>query len=163
MKQIFDALAAKISKERIQKYTEEIHRLEGDESYDNYKRSTDCCLELMRESGFEQVERHALAADGETTWFDCIMPQAWDTCGQSTLTIINPDIPEEKRLLADSFENQFAINPWSAPTRRADLTVLSSTGIPRKRIPPPLPGNLFISTVTLRFSTNIFLTGEQQV
>lgn len=121
MKQIFDALAAKISKERIQKYTEEIHRLEGDESYDNYKRSTDCCLELMRESGFEQVERHALAADGETTWFDCIMPQAWDTCGQSTLTIINPDIPEEKRLLADSFENQFAINPWSAPTPEGGL------------------------------------------
>ena len=121
MKQIFDALAGKISKERIQKYTEEIHRLEGDESYDNYKRSTDCCLELMRESGFEQVERHALAADGETTWFDCIMPQAWNTCGQSTLTIINPDIPEEKRLLADSFENQFAINPWSAPTPEGGL------------------------------------------
>ena len=149
MKQIFDALAAKISKERIQKYTEEIHRLEGDESYDNYKRSTDCCLELMRESGFEQVERHALAADGETTWFD--LPSSIrifrrkNVCWLTPLKISLPSIPGAHR------------------PRRADLTVLLSTGIPRKRIPPPLPGNLFISTVTLRFSTNIFLTGEQQV
>lgn len=116
MKNIFTALAEKISRERIRLAASEIHLLEGDESYQNFRKSTDYCLKLMQEAGFEQVERIPLPADGETVYFDCIMPQAWDTCGRSFLTLTDPAVPPEKRLLADTLESAFDINVWSAPT-----------------------------------------------
>ncbi len=61
---LFELLSQTVSKSGIQKNTEELNRLEGNESNSNFKASTDFLLKVMQESGFEQVERIPLPADG---------------------------------------------------------------------------------------------------
>ena len=94
---IFSLLARTVSAERIQKNTEELHRLEGNESYDNLIGSTDFALRMMKESGFEKVERIPLAADGKTACFDCIMPMAWKTTGRSFLRLEDDSMTMEEK------------------------------------------------------------------
>ena len=113
---LFSDFKALISSERIQYYTREINRLEGNESYCNYRASTDLFLQLMKESGFEEISRYSLPADGKTTYFDCTMPQAWETTGRSFLRLDLPGIPENERIIADSDESQFVPGVWSGPT-----------------------------------------------
>ena len=84
---LFALLGDTISKERIRRNTEELHRLEGNESNSNFKASTDFALKMMKESGFQQTERIVLPADGKTRYFDCIMPLAWDSCGRSFIRL----------------------------------------------------------------------------
>jgi len=113
---LFALLHQTVSKERIKRHAEEIHRLEGDESFCNYKKSTDYCLELLKDAGFEQVERISLPADGKTVYYDCIMPQAWDTAGRSFLRIEDESLTMEERMIADTEKDPFNIGVWSAPT-----------------------------------------------
>ena len=114
--ELFDQLCALASKERIRAYTEEILRLEGNESYCNYLASTDFAMKMMRESGFEDVKRIALPADGKTTYGDCTMPQAWETTGRSFIRLEDESLSEQERMLADSDQNPFNAGIWGAPT-----------------------------------------------
>ena len=119
---IFSLLNKTVSAERIQKNTEELHRLEGNESYDNLIASTDFALRMMKESGFEKVERIPLPADGKTAYFDCIMPMAWKTTGRSFLRLEDGSIPEEERMIADSDKDPFNAGIWGAPTPEEGIT-----------------------------------------
>lgn len=118
---LFSLLYQTISKKRIKCDTEEIHRLEGDESYCNYKKSTDYCIRMLENAGFEQVERTVLPADGKTAFFDCIMPQAWETAGHSFLRIEDESLTLEERMIADTEKDPFNIGVWSAPTPKGGI------------------------------------------
>ena len=113
---LFELLSAVVSRDNIRRDTEEIHRLEGNESYSNYRASTDYCMRMMEAAGFGQVERRALPADGRTAYLDCIMPQAWETTGRSFLRLEDAGIPDGRRILADSDEDPFCAGIWGAPT-----------------------------------------------
>ena len=113
---LFDQLSTLVSKDRIRSNTEEIHRLEGNESFSNYLASTDFAMKMMRESGFEDVRRIALPADGKTTYGDCVMPPAWDTTGRSFIRLEDESLSEQDRMLADSDLDPFNAGIWGAPT-----------------------------------------------
>ncbi len=120
-KKLLNALKKEISIDRIREEAVELHRLEGNCSHSNFKKSTDYCLQLMRDIGFEKVERIDLKADGKTAYFDCIMPQAWEMKGHSWLRLEDPSIPENQRMIADSDEDPFTAGVWGAPTPKGGL------------------------------------------
>lgn len=119
---LFELLSQSVSKSGIQKNTEELNRLEGNESNSNFKASTDFLLKVMQESGFEQVERITLPADGKTTYFDCIMPQAWDGLGRSFIRLEDESMTMEERMIADSDKDPFNAGIWGAPTPEGGVT-----------------------------------------
>ena len=119
---LFAQMGKVISIDRIRKNTEEIHRLEGNESNSNFKASTDFALKMMNEAGFEQVERITLPADGKTIYFDCIMPPAWDSVGRSFVRLEDESLTMEERLIADSDQDPFNAGVWGAPTQEGGIT-----------------------------------------
>ena len=119
---LFELLSRTVSKSEIQKHAQEQNRLEGNESNSNFKASTDYLLDVMRESGFEQVERITLPADGKTTYFDCVMPQAWDGFGRSFIRLEDKNMTMEERMIADSDKDQFNAGIWGAPTPDGGIT-----------------------------------------
>lgn len=120
--QLFVLLSRTISSERIRRNTEEIHRLEGNESYANFRASTDYALQMMKESGFQQVERITLPADGKTAYFDYIMPTAWDLTGRSFIRLEDESMTMQERLIADSDQDPFNAGIWGAPTLEGGIT-----------------------------------------
>ena len=119
---LFALLSRTVSKEQIRRNTEELHRLEGNESNSNFKASTDFALKMMNEAGFQQTERIVLPADGRTTYFDCIMPPAWDSIGRSFVRLEDESLTMEERLIADSDKDQFNAGIWGAPTPEGGIT-----------------------------------------
>ena len=119
---LFDELYGKFDISSFRAVAEKHHELEGDESYSNYEKSTKFCKKQLEKAGVSDVRRYALRADGKTAYMDCIMPQAWDTTGRSTLTILDDTLPEEERILADSAEQPLAAAIWSAPTPEGGVT-----------------------------------------
>lgn len=110
--------AANIDREWVNRHSFELNRLERSTANKDFLSSTDYVLELMREAGFSEIERYALPCDGTTVYDDCIMPQAWDRTGRSTLEIVSP----EKELLADSDVEPIHAVIWSPPTPPGGVT-----------------------------------------
>ena len=119
---LFDELYENFDVSSFRAVAEKLHRLEGDESYSNYEKSTKFCEKQLEKAGVSDVRRYALKADGRTAYLDCIMPQAWETTGRSTLTILDDALPEEERILADSAVQPLAASIWSAPTPKEGVT-----------------------------------------
>lgn len=143
-KELYSLLGNEASKERIRRHTCEINRLEGDMSYSNYDRSTRYCMKVLKEAGFQKVERFALPADGKTSYWDYTMPQAWETTGRSFLRLDDPGLPENQRMIADSAEDRFSIGFWSAPTPDGglDCEIVEYDTACRKNI--PMQGKLIL-------------------
>ncbi|MBQ6471004.1 MAG: AAC(3) family N-acetyltransferase [Victivallales bacterium] len=91
-------------------------------SYDAFDASTKYIMESLKKAGFANVQRIAHPADGVTSAYDCIMPQAWDLAGRSTLTIVEGEVPEYERVLADTAVNPIHALIWSAPTPAGGVT-----------------------------------------
>ena len=119
---LFMDLEQTISKDRIRRNTEELHRLEGNESCSNFKASTDFAMKMMADAGFQKIERIALPADGKTTYFDSIMPQAWDSIGRSFIRLEDESLTLEDRMIADSDKDPFNSGIWGAPTPEGGVT-----------------------------------------
>ena len=157
--QLFEELKPFVSLERIEKYTREIHRLEGNQSFKNYKASTDLFLELMKDSGFEQVTRYALPADGKTTYFDCTLPQAWNTTGRSFLRLDVPEIPEDQRIISDSNVCSFVPGVWCGPTPEEGVDCLILSQEEAAAHPERIAGNMVYMPA---FDRSFYkFTGEQ--
>ena len=119
---LFTQLGKVLSIDRIRKNTEEIHRLEGNESNSNFMASTGYAMKMMEDAGFEQIQRIALPADGKTRYFDCVMPLAWDSCGHSFVRLEDESMSMEERLIADTDRDPFAAGVWGAPTPEGGVT-----------------------------------------
>jgi len=121
----FQALYRKLgsiySASQFEANTRKLYELEKRVCHSDFARSTAWLADTMRAAGFEQVERIAHAADGETAAFDAIMPEAWDLEGRATLKVVSP-WPENERIVADSDEIAYAAATWSGPTPDEGLT-----------------------------------------
>ena len=95
--------------------TRKLYELEKRVCHKDFARSSEWVAETMRKAGFEQVERIAHVADGETAAYDAVMPEAWDLEGRAVLKVVSP-WPESERILADSDGIAFAAATWSGPT-----------------------------------------------
>ena len=100
----------------IQDHTMGLYRLERRCSYPDFERSTRYCMDLLKRSGFEKIERIAHRADGKTASCDLVMPQAWEMTGRSYLEITSPGVADYDRVLADSDVNPAAAVIWGAPS-----------------------------------------------
>ena len=106
----------------IQKNTQTLYELEKRCSYPDYEKSTAFCMDMLKKCGFQQVERIAHKADGKTSAFDLIMPQAWELCKRSFLEIVTPETAEYDKVLADTDLNPVAATIWAAPTPPGGIT-----------------------------------------
>lgn len=95
--------------------TRKLYELEKRVCHQDFAKSTAWLAETMRQAGFEQVERIAHAADGETSAYDAIMPEAWDLEGRAVLKVVSP-WPEAERIIADTDEIAYAAATWCGPT-----------------------------------------------
>ena len=95
--------------------TRKLHELEKRVCHDDFERSTAWVVDTMRNAGFEQVERIAHAADGETTACDATMPEAWNLEGRAVLKVVSP-WPDSERIIADSNEIAYAAATWCGAT-----------------------------------------------
>ena len=100
----------------IQRHTHTLAALEKTSSYADHERSTRYCMQMLEESGFEQIERIAHTADGKSACCDLVMPEAWNLLGRSFLEITSEGVSEFDRVLADTDIHPAAANIWSAPT-----------------------------------------------
>ena len=106
----------------LQDHAYTLHEFERTGSYDVYEKSTSYCMDVMRKSGFEKVERFTHKADGKSSAYDCIMPEAWESTGRSTLKIVAKNLPEYEKDLADTFRNPLEVTTYSAPTPEGGIT-----------------------------------------
>jgi len=135
----------------IQKNTQTLYALEKRCSYPDYEKSTRFCMDMLRQCGFEQVERIAHKADGKTAACDLIMPEAWELCKRSFLEIVSPAVPEYDKLLADTDLNCVAATIWSAPTPAGGVTaeVVDYDGLDEKN--PDVAGKIVLFTQAKTF------------
>ena len=95
--------------------TRKLYELEKRVCHEDFERSTAWLIDTLRNAGFEQVERIAHAADGETTAYDATMPEAWNLEGRAVLKVVSP-WPEGERIIADSDEIAYAAATWCGAT-----------------------------------------------
>ncbi|MBR2905491.1 MAG: hypothetical protein IKC08_06285 [Lentisphaeria bacterium] len=105
-----------IDRKRLECHAQEINSFEHFYRARDFEASAKYCEKMLKEMGFEDVERYPLKMDGITANMDCIMPQAWDIEEGSFCKITDEDIPEEERLIADYAKDHFSCGIWSAPT-----------------------------------------------
>ena len=84
---LYNTLCDLYSEERILENINTLYELEKPRGYSTYKNSTLWCEEVLKKAGFSDVHRIAHEADGVTSSYDFIIPQAWDLCGRCTLEI----------------------------------------------------------------------------
>ena len=160
IEQLFALLEKTVSKDRIRQTTEELHRLEGNESNANFIRSTDYALRMMKEAGFEETRRIVLPADGRTTYFDCVTPRAWDSVERSFLRLEDDAMTMEERLIADTEKDPFAAGVWGAPTPEGGITCEVVDCPPGGGTPESVGGKLvLLDHTTLRFYRNVSQNG----
>lgn len=111
-----------LSLRQLQDYTYDVCRFERSSGHSDFARSSQYCADALKKAGFQNVERIAHKADGITSSLDCIMPQAWDRTGRSTLEIVDGDVPDYARMLADTSLNPIHALVWSAPTPKGGVT-----------------------------------------
>ena len=70
---------------------------------------------IMRRAGLEDVEIGSPPADGVTQGGFWTMPMAWDV-KTGTLEILDPQVPAERRVLADYQKIPTSVGMWSGPT-----------------------------------------------
>ena len=117
------ALAASmLDMDYIKKHSLKLNELERTTDNSDFVVSSKYVEELMREAGLSDVERYALPLDGVTTYDDCTMPYAWDRTGRSTLEIVDPALPENERMLADTDVEVLNAVIWSPPTPEGGVT-----------------------------------------
>ena len=63
---IFDELFRSFDVKSFRRRSEKLNRLEGNESYANYERSTGWCRRQLEKAGLKDVRRYSLQADGKT-------------------------------------------------------------------------------------------------
>ncbi len=95
--------------------TRKLYELEKRVCHRDFAKSTAWLAETMRQAGFEQVERISHTADGETSAYDAIMPEAWDLEGRAILRVVSP-WPELERIIADTDEIAYAAATWCGST-----------------------------------------------
>lgn len=115
---LYNALCAVYSHERIMKHIEILKELEKPRRHSAFRDSTAWCTQVLEDAGFSDVQRISHTADGETASFDFIMPQAWDLLGRSTLEIVQP----HKELIADTDITTIHVSEYSAPTPEGGVT-----------------------------------------
>ncbi|MBO4303369.1 MAG: hypothetical protein J6A21_02155 [Lentisphaeria bacterium] len=118
---LYEEIAKRVRIERLRERTLAIHALEGNCSYSNFKASTDYAKKCMEESGFVQVEKRALKSDGKNTYFDCIMPNAWDMKGRAYVRILDDSLSEKEQYIADSDVDPFNSGVWGCGTPEGGL------------------------------------------
>lgn len=116
-----EAMKQNVSLFNIQDYSLTLASFEKTGSYRYFDAGTRYCMKMLREAGFSRVERITHAADGRSSAFDCIMPEAWDLTGRSFLKITSPGVPEYDRMLADTDRNVLEAAIWSAPTPKGGI------------------------------------------
>jgi len=103
-------------------HAEKLHQLEKNFSHRDFDASTRYCVEVMKQAGFSDVERLEMVCDGQTCTLDNVMPEAWDRIGRCYLEIVNPELNEAEKLLADTDKNPISAAIWSGPTPDAGVT-----------------------------------------
>ncbi len=108
----------------IQETAYSLNEIERSCCYEDFERSSRFCEEALKAAGFSKVERIEHKADGVTSAFDCVMPQAWDydKSKRSYLEIVDESLPAAKRLIADSSRHPLNIAVWSTPTPKGGIT-----------------------------------------
>lgn len=115
-KDLYSKIQKLYNAEQYEYNTRKLNKLEETVSHCDFDKSTAFVAEAMKQAGFEQVERIAMKADGVTSAFDAVMPEAWDLTGRSYLEVVG-DWPEDTpRLLADTDEIKFAVGTWCGST-----------------------------------------------
>ncbi len=115
---LYDILCKIYSEERILGNIEKLYQLEKPRGYSAFRDSTAWCEEVLRKEGFSDVRRIPHKADGVTSSYDFIMPQAWDLCGRSTLEIVEP----VSEIIADTDISTLFVSEYSAPTPESGIT-----------------------------------------
>ena len=123
LKKLYTQADALYCAENFRRDTEKLNALEKSVCHSDFDASTAFVAETMRRAGLEQVERITLKADGVSSAFDAVMPQAWDLTGRSRLMVTGGDWPEGvSRVLADTDETALAVSTWSGGTPEEGLT-----------------------------------------
>lgn len=92
----------------------QIYSLESSFCYRDFARSSRLCLEELKKAGAENVELIPHKADGETTYGDFIMPEAWDV-DEASLEVVEP-AGAPAPVLADLKKHPFAVANRCAST-----------------------------------------------
>ena len=108
--------ASRLDMDFIKTHSLKLNALERNTDNSEFAVSSEYVKDLMIEAGLSDVERYALPLDGVTTYDDCTMPYAWDRTGRSTLEIVDPALPENERMLADTDVEPLNAVIWSPPT-----------------------------------------------
>ena len=116
--EFYSKLCSLYSHERVEKNIETLYNLEKPRGYSVFRESTAWCKKVLEEAGFSDVKRICHKADGVTASFDFIMPQAWDLCGRSTLSIVEP----LEEMIADTDIDSIYVSEYSAPTPSGGVT-----------------------------------------
>ena len=114
--------ASRLDMDFIKTHSLKLNALERNTDNSEFAISSEYVKDLMVESGLSDVERYALPLDGVTTYDDCTMPYAWDRTGRSTLEIVDPALPENERMLADTDVEPLNAVIWSPPTPEGGVT-----------------------------------------
>ena len=115
---LYNILRELYSEERILGNIETLYQLEKPRRYSAFSESTLWCEEVLKKEGFSDVRRIAHKADGVTSSYDFIMPQAWDICGRCTLEIVEP----VNEMIADTDISTIYVSEYSAPTPEGGIT-----------------------------------------
>lgn len=115
---LFDLLSKVYSQEQVLENMETLKKLESPRGYSAFRDATLWCEDVLKKEGFSDVRRISHKADGETSSFDFIMPQAWDLCSRCTLEIVEP----KKEIIADTDISTLYVSEYTAPTPAGGVT-----------------------------------------
>ena len=117
---ILELVEREFNLESLKRTSTQIYNFERHFCYKGFQKSALYFTQELKRAGALGVKKKDLPADGETTYLDHIMPQAFDV-ESATLEIVEPkEIP--LKLLANHKEEPFCVANRCAPTPKEGIT-----------------------------------------
>src|SRR3954469_10855803 len=112
---LLEALKQQARPEQAHRDVETIWQTDRWFTFPKFEETAKNVAAIMRRAGLEDVEIGNPPADGKTQGGFWTMPLAWDV-KVGTLEILDPQVPADRRVLADYQKVPTSIGMWSGPT-----------------------------------------------
>jgi hypothetical protein len=117
---LLDKVNSKVNAERAMQTVRRVYSTDRWFTFPQFHRTAAYLDAAMRKAGLTSVEVIGAPADGKTQAGFWTMPLAWDV-RRARLVIVEPQVPADRRVLADYQKVPASVGMWSGPTPRNGL------------------------------------------
>jgi hypothetical protein len=118
---VLDRVKSEVKTDHAMEYMRRVYSTDRWFTFPKFQQTAEYLKRSMHDAGLKNVELDGAPVDGVTQVGWWTMPMAWDA-KQARLELIDSDVPDESRVLADFEKVPTSLGMWSGPTPAGGVT-----------------------------------------